>query len=92
MRAYRNGGSHLRAMPRLLEWCDEASYAHWPDPATAPPSGASVYEHMLASGKTSKVRWPTARHTAGQTVGSGRPVSGQRLTPKISSRATSPRT
>jgi len=29
MKAFRGSGAHGRVMPKLVEWCDEAAYAHW---------------------------------------------------------------
>jgi heme-degrading monooxygenase HmoA len=38
MRAFMLSGAHRRAMPRLLEWCDEAAVVHWNQDDFAPPS------------------------------------------------------
>jgi len=37
MRTFRGSGAHSQVMPRLAEWCDEASYAHWTSPDDAVP-------------------------------------------------------
>ena len=29
MKRYMTNGAHLKAMPHLLDWCDEASVVHW---------------------------------------------------------------
>jgi hypothetical protein len=37
MNAYRTGGAHRRAMPKLLNWCNEAAVVHWTqDPQKSP--------------------------------------------------------
>jgi hypothetical protein len=81
MRAFRNTDAHAVAMRKLLEWCDEASYAHFTaDDGVLPPPDAA-YRH-LADGKTSKVNHPSAQHAAGRTVSGSVPVFGIRLRPK----------
>ncbi len=64
MRAFITGGDHLAVMPRLLDWCDEASVAHWeqPDRTLAPWNEADG--RMRAQGRPSKVRHPSADHAA----------------------------
>src|SRR5262249_36436480 len=37
MRAFMLSGAHRRVMPRLLDWCDEASVVHWAQDAAEPP-------------------------------------------------------
>jgi hypothetical protein len=82
MRAYRNSGPHLRAMPKLLNWCDEASFAHWTDDSGTLPSGEAARQRMQSDGRLSKVRRPSRRHAAGQTAGEHAPVTGLSLRPR----------
>ena len=49
MRQFMTTGSHSKAMPRLLDWCDEASVAHWSQQKIALPSWAEADKRMLAS-------------------------------------------
>ena len=82
MRAFRSSGAHLRAMPRLLEWCDEASVTHWTQDADDLPSLSTAFERMRVEGRLSKVRHPSARQAAGLLVGTGTPRPGLPLRPR----------
>jgi hypothetical protein len=62
MRAYRDADAHRRAMPRLLDWCDEAAVAHWEQPDAAIPTLEEAARRLAGSGRPSKVRHPSAAH------------------------------
>ena len=62
MRAYMASGAHLKAMPKLLNWCDEASVVHWTQDAELLPSWQDADARMRAEGRPSKVRKPSATH------------------------------
>ena len=62
MRQFMTTGSHSRAMPHLLDWCDEASVAHWSQPETALPSWTEADKRMREGGRASKVRNPSPDH------------------------------
>lgn len=64
MRRYITTGVHGSVMPRLLDWCDEASVAHWEQPETTLPSWVEADQRMRANGRASKVRHPSPQHAA----------------------------
>lgn len=67
MWAYRNSGAHMKAMPRLIDWCNEAAVAHWEQPGIECPAPLEAARQMASQGKLSKVRHPTTAHAAGLT-------------------------
>lgn len=81
MRAYRNTGAHMRAMPKLLEWCDEASVVNWEQEASELPTNEEAQKRMVAEGRLSKVRHPSQAHAAGQIQKGPPPQSGPRIRP-----------
>jgi len=64
MRAFMSSGPHKRAMPHLLNWCDEASVAHWTQSETTTPSWTEAAEKMRALGRPSKVLNPSPQHAS----------------------------
>jgi hypothetical protein len=73
LRAYRNSGAHRRAMPRLLDWCDEASYVHWQQDDATLPTPEAAFARLRDDGKLSKVRRPSPAHAAGDRAGAVAP-------------------
>ena len=65
MRAFRNSGAHMAAMPTLLDRCDQASYAHWERTAPGVPTTDEVHRRLQADGKLSKVRRPSSEQARG---------------------------
>jgi hypothetical protein len=66
MRAYRNTGAHRGVMPKLLEWCDEATVVRWNQEGAALPDWAELHRRLTTEGKVSKVNHPSPRHAAKQ--------------------------
>ena len=75
MRAYMLSGAHKQAMPKLLDWCDEASVAHWPQTETELPSWEEADRRMRETGRVSKVRHPSPQH-AGMDYAAPRTTAG----------------
>ncbi len=66
MAAFRRTAAHLKAMPKLLDWCDEASVATLAEDRLTPPDPAEAGLRLLQDGRISKVRNPTAAHGRGE--------------------------
>jgi hypothetical protein len=62
MRAFILAGSHRRAMPKLLEWCDEASVVRWHQDDQALPDWQEAHRRMVEEGRRSKVHHPSPAH------------------------------
>ena len=62
MRAYMTSGAHLKAMPMLLGWCDEASVVHWTQDDAVAPNWGEADRRMRTEGRPSKVRHPAGNH------------------------------
>ena len=90
MRRYRATAAHLRAMPKLAGWCDEASVAHWSQADAVLPDTAEALRRMAREGRLSKVHRPSPDHVAGRITLEGRtlrpgarfgPATGRRVEP-----------
>lgn len=60
MLAFMTSGAHMQAMPKLLNWCDEASVAGWEQEDSMLPRWDEADRRMRAIGRPSKVRHPNA--------------------------------
>lgn len=66
MRAFRNADPHRRAMPKVLEWCDEASFVHWEQEPPELPDTHEALERMIEAGQPGRVRHPSESHARGE--------------------------
>lgn len=62
MRNYVTAGAHKKAMPHLIEWCDEASVVHWEQRESALPTWREADRRMRESGRASKLSRPSPSH------------------------------
>jgi hypothetical protein len=59
MSAYRTSGAHRKAMPKLLNWCNEAAVVHWTQESSEIPFWQEVHQRMADEGRPSKVYHPS---------------------------------
>ena len=62
MRSYMLAGIHRRAMPRLIDWCDEAAVVHWNEERRDPPDWQAAFGRLLHEGRPSRVAHPSPDH------------------------------
>jgi len=75
----------MRAMPRLISWCDEASVAHWQSDAAELPDWETAAGRMMAEGRLSPVEHPSAAHASGKLAPARRhPLIGRTIHPRAS--------
>ena len=56
MMGYRNSKEHKQAMPKLQDWCNEASIVHWQQEEELLPSWTDAHRRMQIEGRKSKVK------------------------------------
>jgi heme-degrading monooxygenase HmoA len=66
MNAYRTSGAHRQAMPKLLNWCDEAAVVHWTQDSAEIPEWQQTEKYMSEKGRLSKVNHPSGVQTSQQ--------------------------
>jgi hypothetical protein len=82
MRDYRGSGAHKNAMPRLVDWCEEACVVHWTSESTEIPSWSEAVDRMRQQGRPSRVAHPSPHHEALRFPDPRlRPLIGQDLRP-----------
>lgn len=66
MKKYRNSGAHLKAMPKLIKWSNEAFVVSWTQQTNDLPSWQQAYQQLQENGRPSKVNNPTKNHLTKQ--------------------------
>ena len=62
MRSSLDAGAHRAAMPRVSDWCDEASVVHWGQPHEALPTWNEADGRMRREGRPTPLRQPSPHH------------------------------
>ena len=69
VRAYMKSGAHLkamRAMPRMMRWCDEAQTGHFEHHGEDVPNLVVCHEQLMQQAHFLRLKYPSADHTAGR--------------------------
>lgn len=62
MKSFMLSGAHRQAMPRLLNWCDEAALIHWAQVTDQAPDWHEAHRRIQLEGRRSKVWHPSEAH------------------------------
>ena len=62
MRTYMMADAHGKAMPKLVEWSDEASTVHWNQESSELPSWDVAEQWMAEHGKFLPLKYPSEAH------------------------------
>ncbi len=62
MRSFMLSGVHRNAMPKLLEWCNEAALVHWTQEDSVLPDWKEAHRRLVVEGRRSKVNHPSPAH------------------------------
>jgi hypothetical protein len=63
MRTFMLSGDRRRAMPHLIEICDEAGLVHWTQESNDVPAWPEAHRRLASEGRPSKLKYPSPAHT-----------------------------
>ena len=66
MRQYMGSGAHKQAMPKLVDWCNEAASVHWVQDDATLPTWEQAKLKLKTSGRLFKVKHPSAAYKTGE--------------------------
>ena len=66
MRAFMRSGTHRTVMPKLIDWCDEASLVDWQRDTL--PEWSEAEARMRSDGRLSRVKHPSPAQARGETL------------------------
>jgi hypothetical protein len=66
MRGFMRSGAHRAVMPKLIDWCDEASLIDWEHDTL--PEWSEAEARLRSAGRLSRVRHPSPAQTRGETL------------------------
>jgi hypothetical protein len=69
MLGYMTSGAHKKAMPKLMDWCDEASVAGWEQDEAVMPRWEEADRRMRAQGRVATVHRPSAAQVRSAATG-----------------------
>lgn len=62
MKIFRNSGAHRGVMPKIQDWCDQASVVHWRQAETSLPNWVEVHQRLITDGFLTKLTHPSPAH------------------------------
>ncbi|MBL8643189.1 MAG: DUF3291 domain-containing protein [Rhodospirillaceae bacterium] len=69
MKTFMLSGAHAKAMPHLVNWCDESSTVRFEWPATVLPGWDEAMRRMADAGRITPIPHPSPAHAAGNALG-----------------------
>jgi hypothetical protein len=64
MQAFVSDEPHLSTMPRIDEWCDEATFVDWEQASVALPDWQASFERLVTEGQVAGLINPSDSHAA----------------------------